>query len=84
MNLLLITQGEKKHHILTRDFNRFMYNESKHKERKHFCMYCLQCFKSESILAKHVNNCLIINGKQVINMPKKGENILKFENVHKK
>ena len=34
-------------------------------------MCCLQCFKSESISAKHVDNCLIINGKQAINMPKK-------------
>ena len=44
MNLLLITKDEKKHYILTKDFNAFMYNQSKHKERKHFCMYCLQCF----------------------------------------
>ena len=60
-----------------------MYSQSKHKERKHFCMYCLQCFSSESILVKHTNNCLTINGKQAINMLKKGENILKFNNFHK-
>ena len=83
MSLLLIAEKEKKHYILIRDFNRFMYNQSKHKKRKHFCMCCLQCFKSESILAKHVDNCLIINGKQSINMPKKSENILKFNNFHK-
>ena len=73
MNLLLITKAEKKHYVLIRDFNRFMYNHSKHKERKHFCMYCLHCFKSESILAKYVDNRLIINGKQAINMPKKAK-----------
>ena len=33
-------------------------------------MYCLQCFSSESILVKDTNNCLTINGKQAINMPK--------------
>ena len=82
MNLLLITKDEKKHYVLIKDFNR-LYNQSKHKERKHFCMYCLQCFKSESILTKHVDNCLTINGKQAINMPKEGENILKFNNFHK-
>ena len=60
-----------------------MYNQWKHKERKHFCMYCLQCFSSERILATHVNNCLTINGAQAINMPKQGENILKFNNFHK-
>ena len=31
----------------------------------------------------HVNNCLTINGYQAINIPKKGENILKFNNFHK-
>ena len=83
MNLLLITKDEKKHYVLIKDFNAFMYNQSKHKERKHFCMYCLQCFSSERVSANHVNNCLTINGAQAINMPKQGENILKFNNFHK-
>ena len=83
MNLLLITKDEKKHYVLIKDFNAFRYNQSKHKERKHFCMYCLQCFSSVRILANHVNNCLTINGAQAINMPKQGENILKFNNFHK-
>ena len=83
MNILLITDDEKKHYVLIKDFNAFMYNQSKHKERKHFCMYCLQCFSSERILANHTNNCLTINGVQAINMPKQGENILKFNNFHK-
>ena len=83
MNLLLITKDEKKQYVLIKDFNAFMYNQSKHKERKHFCMYCLQCFSSERVLANHVNNCLTINGAQAINMPKQGENILKFNNFRK-
>ena len=83
MNLLLITKDEKKHYILIKDFNAFMYNQSKHKERKHFCMYYLQCFSSERILANHVNNCLKINGAQALNMPKQGENIPKFNNFHR-
>ena len=37
MNLLLITKDEKKHYLI-KDFNVFTYNQSKHKERKHFCM----------------------------------------------
>ena len=83
MNLLLIVKDEKKHHILIKDFNASMYNQSKHKEKKHFCMFCLQCFSSESILVKHTNNCLMNNGKQAINMPKQGDNILKSNNFHK-
>ena len=83
MNLLLITEDEKKHYVLIKDFNAFMYNQSKHKERKHFCMFCLQCFSSERILANHANNCLTINGMQAINMPKPGKNILNFKNFYK-
>ena len=33
MNLLLITKDEKKHCVLMKDFNVFMYNQSKHKEK---------------------------------------------------
>ena len=79
MNLLLITKDEKKHY----DFNAFMYNQSKHKEKKHFCVFFLQCFSSESVLVKHANNCLTINRSQAINMPKQDDNILKFNNFHK-
>ena len=46
-------------------------------------MFCLQCFSSESILVKHANNCLTINGSQAINMPKQGDNTPKFNNFHK-
>ena len=32
VNLLLITEDEKQHYVLIKDFNAFMYNQSKHKE----------------------------------------------------
>ena len=69
MNLLLITKDEKKHYVLIKDFNAFMYNQSKHKERKHFCMDCLQCFSSIKILDAQRKDCIVINGKQAIKMP---------------
>ena len=76
MNLLLIAEDEKRHYVLIKDFNRFMYNKTKHQHRKHFCMYCLQCFSSEEVLNNHKTNCIVINGKQAIKMPEKGNNIL--------
>ena len=82
MNLLSITEGENKHYVLIKDFNRFMYNQRKHEQRKHFCMYCLQCFSSEDILTRQKENCITINGKQAIQMPEKGS-ILKFNNFHR-
>ena len=83
MNLLLITKDENRHYILIKDFDKFMYQQTKHKERKHFCMHCLQCFSSERVLNNHKDNCIQINGTQAVNMPEKGNNILKFNNYHK-
>ena len=53
LNLLLITDGEKKHYVPIEDFNSLMYNKTKHGDRKHFCMHCLQCFSAEEVLSKH-------------------------------
>ena len=83
MELLLVTKDENKHYVLIKDFNKFMYNQTKHKERKHFCMHCLQCFSSERVLNNHKDNCIQVNGTQAVNMPTKDNNILKFSNFHK-
>ena len=83
MNLLLVTEDENKHYVLIKDFNRFMYNQTKHKESKHFCMYCLQCFSSKRVLNDHKDNCIIVNGTQAVKMPDKDNNILKYINFHK-
>ena len=83
MELLLITENENKHYVLIEDFNRFMYNQTRHEHRKHFCMHCLQCFSSEIILNNHRDNCIQLNGEQAVKMPNKDNNILKFNNFHK-
>ncbi|XP_068675675.1 uncharacterized protein [Montipora foliosa] len=83
MNLLLITENKNNHYVLIKDFNKFMYNQTKHKERKQFCMHCLQCFSSEKVLINHKENCLQVNGTQAINMPTRNDNILKFNNFNK-
>ena len=83
INLLLIAENKNNHYVLIKDFNKFMYNQTKHKERKHFCMHCLQCFSSERVLTDHKENCIQVNGTQAIKMPTKDDNILKFNNFHK-
>ena len=83
MNLLLITEDENKHYVLIEDFNTFMFNKTKHKDRKHFCMHCLQCFSSEKVLNNHKNNCIQVNGTQAVKMPDKDNNTLNFNNFHK-
>ena len=57
-----------------------MFNKTKHANKKHFCMYCLQNFTTEQILFKHKDNCMVVNGKQAIRMPKERENIVQFKN----
>ena len=83
MNLLLITENENKHYVLIKDFNKFMYDITNNKKRKHFCMYCLQHFTSERVLNNHKENCIQVNGTQAIKMPDKNNNILKFNNAHR-
>ena len=82
MELLLITEGENKHYVLIKDFNKLMFRRTKHEHRKHFCMHCLQCFSQEDVLTEHKNNCISINGEQAIKMPEKGDKVY-FKNHHK-
>ena len=82
MELLLMTKGENKHYVLMKDFNKFMYNQTKHGNKKHFCMHCLQCFSREDVLAEHIPNCIAINGDQAIKMPEEGDEVF-FRNHHK-
>ena len=46
-DLLLITEETKAHYVLIKNFERFMFHQTKHNEKEHFCIYCLQCFSSE-------------------------------------
>ena len=82
LNLLLISNDDKRHYIYIKNFNRFMYKKTKHNCKKHFCISCLQCFSTEAILNNHLENCLIINKKQNIIMPKFGSKVF-FKNYFK-
>ena len=80
MDLLLVLIENKSHYVYIHDFNRFMCNKTKNKNKKHFCKFYLQCFSYEKILIKHKENCLKINGKQSIKL-KSGS--IKFKNHFK-
>ena len=67
MDLLLRTDGNKSHYIYIKDFDRFMCNKTKNKN-KYFCKCCLQCFSSENVLIEHKEGYLIINGKQSVKL----------------
>ena len=73
VDLLLIGEEGKRHYVLIKDFNTFMYDHILHRGKNHFCCYCLQAFSTEEILKLHIKDCLKINCKQRIIMPKKRE-----------
>ena len=68
MDLLLISDEIKSHYVYIKDFNRFACNKTKNKNKKYFCKCCLKCFSSEKVLIEHIENCLIINGKQSVKL----------------
>lgn len=70
-DLVLIKDKDKLNDTLTKDFNRFIYNQTLHRNRKHFCRYCLQSFSTAEMLKRHTNDCCKVNGEQRIKMPKR-------------
>ena len=44
VDLLLIGEKGKRHYVLVKDFNTFMYDHTLHGGTKHFCQYYLQAF----------------------------------------
>ena len=49
-----------------KDFDRFMFHKTKNKIKKYFCKSCFKCFSSKSVLTKHKEVCLSINGAQSV------------------
>ena len=78
MDLLLVTDENKLHHAYIRDFNKFMFNKTKNKNKRHFCRYSLQCFKW-NVLMEHKKVCLKINGNQRVKL----RSSIKLENYFK-
>ena len=53
VDLLLIGEREKKHYVLIKHFNTFMWDHILHRGRKHSCRYCLQAFRTVEKLTRH-------------------------------
>ena len=79
-NLSLITEKDKFHYVFIKDFNRSTFSGTKHKDKKHYCMSCIQNFTTEEILSYHKKQCLLINGCQAV---KDESGTIKFTNYNK-
>ena len=57
----------KINHIMYTDFDRFMFSETKSKNKKYFYKNYLQCFSNKNVLAEHDKICLKINNGKLQN-----------------
>ena len=80
VDLLFLNDDNKSHYVYINDFDRFMFQKTKKKNKKWFCRSCLQSFSSKNVLIKHKEGCLRINGKQSVKLEK---GIIEFENYSK-
>ena len=73
IDLLVTTNSKTNHYVWIKDFNKLCYNKTKCKNKKFFCKHCIEHFTNESILQKHMKDCMDLNGCQAIEMPPEGE-----------
>ena len=71
VDLSLVEEKSKRHHVLIENVNTFMYYHILHHGEKHFCCYYLQALNTAEILKRHIKDFFKINGKLNIIMLKK-------------
>ena len=72
IHLLLIEKAGKFHYTWIKDLNRLLRDQSKHKERKHFCERCLHDYTREDLLEAHIPDCRGIGQTALrVEMPEK-------------
>ena len=82
INLLLISEGEKKHYCLIKSMTRLLSSQKSTKEhKKFFCPRCLNSFGRQDLLDKHLELCGD-NEAVRIKMPEEGT-FVQFKNYHK-
>ena len=78
VNLLMIVDGEKRYYTAIKSISRLLKSlNATHKGAYHFCMNCLNGFRTASARDKHYEYCSS-NGHVKVNMPTGKEKWLKF------
>lgn len=80
INLLLISEEEKSHYCLIRNFSRLANYRTKYQGKEHFCFNCLHACSTKERLNKHQEYCLE-HKEQKLSFPK--ESIIKFNSIEK-
>ena len=81
IHLMMLTNKHTTHYCYIKSLSRLLASEYAAGRRIHFCERCLQGFSSERVLSDHLYYCRGVKGiPSRVEMPKKGENALFFEN----
>ena len=80
VNLLLLSEGERRHYILVRNLSRLLSARNSRNTKTFPCPYCLYCFTTESGLQNHRGECGT-HGVQRITYPTPDSNTLTFSNI---
>ena len=81
IHLMILTNKHTTHYCYIKSLSRLLASEYAAGRRIHFCERCLQGFSSERVLNDHLYYCRGVKGRPArVEMPKKGENSLFFEN----
>jgi len=81
INLMLTELGYIQHYSYVKSISALLYDQTRHNERKHYCLLCLTGFSKKEILKEHEKHCNGINGRPTrIEMPKETDSHLYFKN----
>ena len=81
IDLLPLINDDHCHYVYIKDFNTFMFHETKNKNKKWFSESCLHFFSSENVLIKHREDCLSINSQQSVDVE---NGAIEFKNYFKR
>ena len=70
------------HICLIKNINKYLYRNNKHKDKKYFCVRCLNSFNSQENLVKHKDLCVKYNTKSEKLVLPKENTILKFDKIN--
>ena len=69
------------HICLIKDINKYLFRNNKNKNKKNFCIRCLNSFKTEENLNKHKDFCVKYNKKSEKLILPKENSVLKFNKI---
>ena len=84
INLMLIESGIIQHYCYVKRVSALLFDQTKNRNTKYYCMMCLTGFSRADLLENHKKYCNGVNGRPtMIEMPEEGKNTLSFQNHHK-